>query len=84
MIDVLYGQALHSYIIKIEVEAPDGTVETKQLNYVSHFDIATKGGANKLYEVMREVWVRISSQTKVGYFVSVNIVLQRRNAIVMN
>jgi len=84
VIDILYGQALHSYLIRIEVEAPDGTVKTKQLNYVSQFDIVTKGGADKLYEKMREVWEDVSSQTKVGCFVSVNVVLQRRNAIVMN
>ena len=84
MIDVLHGQALHSYYLKIEVESPDGILETQVRPVVSQHNLFTLHGQEGLSRVTQETFEQIRSQVPASYSVAVRIVVDRLNCIVMN
>ena len=84
MIDILYGQALHSYFLKIEVESPDGILETQVRPVVSQHNLFTLHGQEGLSKITQEAFEQVRSQVPVSYSVAVRIVVDRLNCIVMN
>lgn len=84
MIDILYGQALHSYYLKIEIESPDGILETQVKPVVSKQNLFTLHGQEGLSELTKDVFEQVRSQVPSSYSVVVRIVVDRLNSIVMN
>lgn len=84
MIDVLYGQALHSYFLKIEVESPDGILESQVRPVVSQHNLFTFHGQEGLSRVTQEAFEQVRSQVPVSHSVAVRIVVDRLNSLVMN
>lgn len=84
MIDVLYGQALHSYFLKIEVESPDGILETQVRPVVSQHNLFTLHGQEQLSKITNDVFSQTRSQLPSGYSVSVRLVVDRLNSLIMN
>ena len=84
MIDILYGQALHSYFLKIEVESPDGILETQVRPLVSQHNLFTYGGQEGLAKITQDVFNQVRTQTPDGYSASVRLVVDRLNSLIMN
>jgi len=63
MIDVLHGQVLHSYYLKIEVESPDGILETQVRPVVSQHNLFTLHGQEGLSRVTQETFEQIRSHS---------------------
>jgi len=84
MIDILYGQALHSYFLKIEVESPDGILETQVRPLVSQHNLFTYGGQEKLAKITQDVYKQVRTQTPDIYSVAVRLVVDRLNSLIMN
>lgn len=84
MIDILYGQAFHRYLVRITKEHPNGvaTVETEVM--VSPYDSTTLRGKNALVELAREIEREVSKDLYEGYFGAVDIILEQKNVIIMN
>lgn len=84
MIDVLYGQALHSYFLKIEVESLDGILESQVRPVVSQHNLFTARGEEELAKIIQNVFSQVRTQTPDGYSVSVRLVVDRLNSLIMN
>jgi len=84
VINILYGQALHRYLIKITKEQPSGiaTIETEVM--VSPYDSTTLRGKNALIELAREIQKEVEKELYEGCFGFVDIILEQKNAIVLN
>lgn len=84
MINVLHGQTLHTYYLKIEVESPDGILETQVRPLVSQHNLFTYGGQEELAKITQDVFQQIRTQAPDGYSVSVRLVVDRLNSLIMN
>ena len=84
LIDTLCGEALHSYFLKIEVESPDGILETQVRHYVSQYNLFSLGGQEQLAIVTNDLFNQVRSQVPSQYSVSVRLVIDRMNSLIMN
>lgn len=84
MIDVLHGQVLHSYYLKIEVESPDGILETQVRPLVSQHNLFTVRGEEELAKITQDVFKQVRTQTSSNYSVAVRLVVDRLNSLIMN
>lgn len=84
MIDILYGTALHRYLVKITKESPDGTSTVKVEDLISHFDIRTLRGQKFFGDLILKLRDKELEGLHKECMARVEVEIDKFNAIVMN
>ncbi len=84
MIDILYGTALHRYLLKVTRENPNGTASVVVGSVISKFDIRTLKGQEYFGGLIKQIKESEQEGLHQNCMVRVEVELEQFNVIVMN